>query len=466
MAAALLFAGCANTEEDWADPMHNGDEGVKTVALNVQKAPAIDFANVTTDNVKLFEAKVEVADSATVTYDAALMKADKTDTVTLKADAEGQVAAEELKSAVETLYGKRPVAREIPLEVSAYVNINGQAVKAVGNTTATVTLVAPVIENAYYVYGTPNNWSKTDKTYKLENGGGDVYDDPVFTITVPAPKDASGNRVDLWFKIAPESAYGSADFDNAGIIGASVDGDKSLTGSFVNKDSKAFMQPKDDGAKYYKLEFNMLDGTYAITPMNDPELFLTGSNYGWGGEWKQLTPVNGTTDTFWTIIYLHADEEFKFAPQAGWGNDFGSQATISDNAGAGITASGTNLKATKAGWYLLKVVNGAAKKLDVLKPEVYLFGDVAGGKWEAAKENLFTVPSTDNGEFVSPAFTKNGDVRMCVVLDGYDWWKTEFVVTLGGKIDYRGKGGDQNRVAVKAGQKAYLNFAKGTGSYR
>lgn len=50
---------------------------------------------------------------------------------------------------------------------------------------------------------------------------------------------------------------------------------------------------------------------------------------------------------------------------------------------------------------------------------------------------------------------------MCVSIEGFDWWKTEFIV-FDGVITYRGRGGDQNRVNVSAGQKAYLNFAKGT----
>ena len=46
-----------------------------------------------------------------------------------------------------------------------------------------------------------------------------------------------------------------------------------------------------------------------------------------------------------------------------------------------------------------------------------------------------------------------------------DWWKTEFIV-LDGKIVYRGNGNDQERVKVAEGQKAYLNFTAGTGSFK
>ena len=219
--------------------------------------------------------------------------------------------------------------------------------------------------------------------------------------------------------------------------------------------------------KYYKIELNLLEKTYNITAMNDPELFLTGSNYGWGGTWVPLVPVHSTTDTFWKIIYLHANEEIKFAPQAGWSNDFGSQATINDQAGAGITDNGGNIKVANAGWYLLVVVNGSARKVSFLRPEVYLMGSTAPvNNWTIDSHNAFTIPTTDNGEFISPAIAANGELRMCIKLDTYDWWKTEFMVTTGGRLSYRGKGGDQAHVNVLTGQKVHINFTNGTGSYQ
>ena len=101
---------------------------------------------------------------------------------------------------------------------------------------------------------------------------------------------------------------------------------------------------------------------------------MTGSNYGWGDTWKQLTPIHSAEGEFWTIVYLEAGEQIKFAPQAGWGNDFGGEATINDEAGAGLTADGTNLLAKNAGWYLLHVVNTTDRIVNVLAPNIYLIG--------------------------------------------------------------------------------------------
>ena len=122
------------------------------------------------------------------------------------------------------------------------------------------------------------------------------------------------------------------------------------------------------------------------------------------------------------------------------------------------------MKVGKAGWYLLHVTNGDSRVVRVLKPNVYLQGD-AIGNWDLQPQNKFTAPTDENGVFVSPAFVSDANVRMCVVIEKGNWWKSEFNV-FGGKIVFRGNNGDQAAVPVKAGQKAYLDFNKQTGEFK
>ena len=240
-------------------------------------------------------------------------------------------------------------------------------------------------------------------------------------------------------------------------MGVADDGDPSLSG-FLTTDKPGAGKIEKPGK--YVMTINMMDGTFSITDA-PTELYMTGDRYNWGGTWLPMTPCYGSDEDFWTIIYLHEGEKFKFAPQAGWGDDFGGQATVNDVAGVGITSdSDNNLVAGKAGWYLLYIHNGSERTFTVLEPNVYLIGDTAG-EWNVADSHKFTVPTTEDGVFESPAFAKDAELRMCVSIDGFDWWKTEFIV-FDGVITYRGRGGDQDRVNVSAGQKAYLNFAKGT----
>ena len=44
--------------------------------------------------------------------------------------------------------------------------------------------------------------------------------------------------------------------------------------------------------------------------------------------------------------------------------------------------------------------------------------------------------------------------------------ENEFIVLADGLISYRGTGGDQERISVNAGKKAYLNFMTGKGKYK
>ena len=236
--------------------------------------------------------------------------------------------------------------------------------------------------------------------------------------------------------------------------------------------------PNVDTLYSNSVELNVVP--YFIEPapqpaLPDSTLYFTDSKYSWGTPWNKLVPVHGTigykgtgTPTFWTMVYLDAAEEIKFAPLPKWGNDFGYKGvTFTDHAGANPTDKDGNIKIGKAGWYLVVVTNDGEKRtVSFEKPEVYLQGATNGGDWNCKAENRFTIPTTADGEFVSPAFIAADEVRMCVKLDGFDWWRTEFIVDKDGNIVYRGSGDDQARVKVKVGQRCHLNFSTGKGSYK
>ena len=77
----------------------------------------------------------------------------------------------------------------------------------------------------------------------------------------------------------------------------------------------------------------------------------------------------------------------------------------------------------------------------------------------------FIVPTAENGEFISPAFAYNKSIRMCTLISGIDWWRSEFIVDAG-TIVYRGNGGDPKSITATAGQKVYLNFNTNRGEYK
>ena len=222
------------------------------------------------------------------------------------------------------------------------------------------------------------------------------------------------------------------------------------------------------------ITLNVNEGTYKIEEnVAFTDIFMTGNELGWGGTWLPLNIVNSNWDDtgatkgiFWIIRYFQANEQFKFSPKAAWEGDFGgNQMQVTDNANAGYVDDGTNCKVANAGWYQL-TVRPKEKTLVIEQPKVYLCGDIVAGGWGAAipdEANRFTTPTVADGEFVSPAFTNNGNVRMFTLIEGVDWWRSEYNI-FGTNIVIRTEG-DQEGVWQEAGKHAYLNFTTMTGRF-
>lgn len=239
---------------------------------------------------------------------------------------------------------------------------------------------------------------------------------------------------------------------------------------------------------------------FSLPAMTAPEnIYLTGGFNGWDwGNALKMVEVYGTRDNenttvkFWHMVYIDGSG-IKFNTATAWdGNEVGFSGITVDpesELGSEIQASSDgNISSSNPGWYLMIVnakVNG--RKIDYTvtfnKPNVYLMGlgltslGVATDKvWDegtAMAASAFTVPTTADGEFVSPALPTlagteaDGCVRVWVKIPGYDWWKSEFIVGLDGQnISYRGNGGDQDRVGSTAGQQVHLNFTKETGEIK
>lgn len=275
-----------------------------------------------------------------------------------------------------------------------------------------------------------------------------------------------------------------------------------LTNIFVEKGKTEADFPMDVKA-YFRLKANIVtsngnvvEGTevlsnvvslnkihllFSLPPVNLPShLYVVGSFCDW--DWAKsfdMVQVYGTDNTFWRLVYID-DSGIKLNSAA--------ERNGSEVGYAGITASGDcagdiiekdgNIASKTPGWYLVIVTTSVVNReihydVQFNKPTIWLIGPAAGSTdyAEEAEGWLFTVPTTKDGDFVSPAFAGSvpggdGDgVRMYVKIPGHDWWHSEFVV-LSDKIAYRATGGDQARVAGSAGQKVYLNFSKGTGEIK
>ena len=229
------------------------------------------------------------------------------------------------------------------------------------------------------------------------------------------------------------------------------------------------------------VSLNNIHLLFSLPPVNLPSHVYTVGNFC---DWKwdncfDMVQVYGTEDTFWHLVYID-DSGIKFNTAAEWNNSEVGYAgiTVSGDCKDDIIDNGGNIASKNPGWYLVIVTTSVVNReihydVQFNKPTIWLIGPAAGSTdyAEEAEGWSFTVPTTKDGDFVSPAFAGSvpggdGDgVRMYVKVPGHDWWHSEFVV-LSDKIEYRATGGDQARAAGSAGQKVYLNFSKGTGEIK
>ena len=466
MTLLMSMVACTEDYTDWGKPQTSSPEEAVAFGDNgsISGVQAINLADVTTPTVKVANIVAPTGGSGYKASEFQLTLGG----ASLSMNEAGEVSTEELQNVIVTNYGKAPQQREFTAKALAWISNGHNSVKIEsGSITVQATPKAANIEQVYYLAGDifADGYNKdVVKTHAFDHSDNNVWDDPTFSIEV---KVTEANRT---FKIVPASSLEKSDILDGAFGSGSKEGSLASNGNAITIEKLG----------KYTITVNMEKLTYEVKKA--PSLFLTGSEYNWGNtesDWKQLIQYNGSKETYWTMIYFSEGEMFKFAPQAAWADEFGDQATIVDNAGAGIVSAGGkdhNLKVGKAGWYLLRVTNGKERKLEVCKPEVYLVGDVIAGGWGAGWEdnaktdaNKFTAPTTKDGLFVSPKFANSGNLRMYVNFPdtGYkdpnnNWWKSEFNV-IEGNIVYRGDGGDLPNVAVEANQQVKLNFTTGKG---
>ena len=221
---------------------------------------------------------------------------------------------------------------------------------------------------------------------------------------------------------------------------------------------------------------------YSLAPVTVPDhLYVVGNfcTWDWGNS-LEFIPVYGETGMYWRMVWID-ESGVKFNTDKAWdGNQKGyADVTVDGDLKDQISGSSDgNFISSTPGWYLMIVtatVEGRDIKYNVQfnEPNVWLMGPcISDSAWDELNEaGKFEVPTTKDGDFISPAFTGacpggDGDgLRVYVKIPGNDWWHSEFILD-GDQISYRGTGGDQTRLACAVGQKLYLNFSTGKGSLK
>ena len=241
-----------------------------------------------------------------------------------------------------------------------------------------------------------------------------------------------------------------------GILGANLGG---------GTDPENIATPSTSGK--YKVTIDLSAMTYKVVAAFPSALFMIGDGVG-GWDWATINlpmvAVNSHPNLFWKIVWIESTGTFKFAPQKAWGGDFGQPvkdlavpSNLYDKGGENIPVPGT------AGYYMV-VVDLTTNKISIADPKVYLMGNTIGS-WDTGNAaGLFTVDNVNSVVKVAKTLAAD-ELRMYAWHPWFtDWWQSEFMI-LGGKIEFRGTGGDQSRVTVTAGAHTVnLNFKTGNGA--
>ena len=377
------MGSCSGDYTDWANPQTNPQEDAITIpGYQASAVNAFDLANVAEDEVSVYTiSSADLPEGFTLENSRIELTPEGVENATakeVKTTLEGKATKADVQALIESVYGKAPVARTFKGHVYTNAVKDGQAVLIdAGTVKVTATPVAPKISQNYYIIGGTLDWTAdAAKTQKFSHSDINVYDDPIFTITIPAKEGD-----DTWFGIVDDAACeGVAAGDWKSVLGtAKGNGNNALneteqldTREKVGNDA-SFKVPASAGAKFIKIEINMLEYTYKITPLSFGEYF-----YEIGGDsgWKSTNALYGGNGDGKYQGFYYLNGEFKFKPQAGaddWAGDyeFDGEGKIADN-------GGNNCPDPGAGFYQIDV-------------------DLQAGTYALTKVNSITVVGNHNG---------------------------------------------------------------------
>lgn len=455
--AGLFMGSCSEDFKDWADPQTNPQEDAITIpGYQASAVSALDLAKVAEDSVNVYTISsatlpegFELGNSRIELTPKGVEKATATE---VKTSNDGKATKADLQALIESVYGKAPVARTFAGHVYTTAVKDGQAALIdAGTVEVTATPVAPNISQNYYIIGGTKDWTAdAAKTQKFNHSDINVYDDPIFTITIPAKEGD-----DTWFGIVDDAACEAiaANNDWNSVLGTAKGNGKNALNETEQLDTRAkvgneasFKVPASAGAKYIKVEINMLDYTYKITPLSFDEYFY---EIGGDSNWKSTNALYGGNGDGKYQGFYYLNGEFKFKPQAGtddWSGDyeFDGEGKIADN------GNGKNCPDPGAGFY----------KIDV---------DLQAGTYALTQIKSITVVGNHNKWTVDDAKchmtynAKAGYWELTTTLkDGF-----KFAMNDDWAISWGGANGDAtayDNLSVKDGKD--LNVPAGEGTYK
>ena len=324
-----------------------------------------------------------------------------------------------------------------------------------------------IAEN-YYVVGGTLDWAQSakDKSQKFTRSDKDLFEDPYFTIIIPA--NAGG---DTWFAIGDDEACDAIANNNdwSKLYGTTAgNGQNGATGTLARR-----TELSDDGSLKYttnaaqiKIVINMLEGTFAISDVA-PQYYMVGALPGWSADGAKTAIFYPTSASQMSYTSTFAEgNNLKIWNRndiGDWDKCYGSAVDNSTDATGALVSSGAGaISVPGAGVYTLGLDLGSMTytwtKADNQSPTEYqsmgVIGDFNG--WggdvemtQVTPHNWYAVATVTDGGL---KFRANG---------GWDInWGAKLTVDEGSFYGTGTQGGDN--IQVPAGTYAfYLNDITG-----
>lgn len=194
------------------------------------------------------------------------------------------------------------------------------------------------VEKKYYVVGTPQGWSDSDRSCLFYSHGGNVY-------------SYATNWANQWsLKIWDEDHFG-----DWGAAWGGVNGSTDATGALFNSDAGA-IGPNEAGG-YYILTINMVSKTYEWTPVDNPTEYASigvigdFSDSNWSTD-VDMTQLESAPHNWRATITFGGRTELKFRADHDWGVNWGGDSSAQINADTYyVKPGGDNIVIAEAGTY-------------------------------------------------------------------------------------------------------------------
>lgn len=246
------------------------------------------------------------------------------------------------------------------------------------------------ISDNYYLVGGALEWSESakSKAQKFSHSAADVFDDPYFTIIVPAK---SGE--DTWFAIGDDAACEAiANANDYSLLYGTTagNGQNGPTGTLAPRsqipDGEGSLKYHTDAAMI-KVVINMLDLTFEISDVA-PQYFMVGALPGWNAEGAQTAlfyPTSAATMSYTSVFNQGSNLKIWNKNDLGnWDNCYGSVVdNATDVSGALVSSGAGAISVPGPGVYTLSLDLGAMTYtwtlLDNQSPTEYATIGVVGG---------------------------------------------------------------------------------------